>query len=234
MSGKRPRDDHETAEAGDSKKAKHGFRVGPENLPDGPWRRKVTKIKKDLILKAKVKRQYAKVKATLQKEQPPTSATATATSTAEDGTGNDQGEVKEPEIHPERQAMLHSTPDHTTDLTSARAPAAGRRRERKEEAEVNEDQMDAEDGQQQQRQWKKRRPDYYEKQLAEATRKKAEAEAREAEFKRREEEKKKRMAQRDQYRKQMAKARQPGKDGKRKLGRESQLLLDKAKRIMGA
>lgn len=26
--------------ASEVKKPKHGFRVGPENLPDGPWRRK--------------------------------------------------------------------------------------------------------------------------------------------------------------------------------------------------
>jgi hypothetical protein len=71
-----------------SKKAKHGFRVGPENLPDGPWKRKgtyikpqsisprpranrhptVAKIKKDLIVKAKVKKEYAKIKAEYQKQ----------------------------------------------------------------------------------------------------------------------------------------------------------------------
>ncbi|KAJ3506161.1 hypothetical protein NM208_g16110 [Fusarium decemcellulare] len=67
----------------EAKKPKHGFRVGPENLPDGPWRRKgfspcftlrvfstrshamliVTKVKKELIHKAKVKKAYAKIKA---------------------------------------------------------------------------------------------------------------------------------------------------------------------------
>ncbi|PHH71147.1 hypothetical protein CDD83_5264 [Cordyceps sp. RAO-2017] len=47
-----------------SKKPRRGgFRVGPDNLPDGPWRRKVTKIKKDLIHRAKVKKAYAKIKA---------------------------------------------------------------------------------------------------------------------------------------------------------------------------
>jgi hypothetical protein len=40
---------------------KKGFSVGPANLPDGTYRRKVTKIKKNLIHKAKVKKQYSKI-----------------------------------------------------------------------------------------------------------------------------------------------------------------------------
>lgn len=49
MPAKRTRDEGPSSDAGASpapddarkaKKAKHGFRVGPENLPDGPWRRK--------------------------------------------------------------------------------------------------------------------------------------------------------------------------------------------------
>lgn len=41
-------------------KKKKGFSVGPENLPDGVYRRKVTKIKESLIHKAKVRKQYSK------------------------------------------------------------------------------------------------------------------------------------------------------------------------------
>ncbi|KKF96626.1 hypothetical protein CFO_g1024 [Ceratocystis platani] len=52
------------------KKAKHGFRVGPQNLPDGPWKRKLEKAKKNLIHKAKVKKQYAKIKAQVAKDRP--------------------------------------------------------------------------------------------------------------------------------------------------------------------
>jgi hypothetical protein len=44
MSSKRPRDEDLGSDAGEKtrkvKKPKHGFRVGPENLPDGPWKRK--------------------------------------------------------------------------------------------------------------------------------------------------------------------------------------------------
>lgn len=40
MAPKRARDEDPATGAPDKKKAKHGFRVGPENLPDGAWKRK--------------------------------------------------------------------------------------------------------------------------------------------------------------------------------------------------
>lgn len=38
MAPKRPNEASEDAQ--DDKRARKGFRVGPDNLPDGPWRRK--------------------------------------------------------------------------------------------------------------------------------------------------------------------------------------------------
>ncbi|KFX93026.1 hypothetical protein O988_07033, partial [Pseudogymnoascus sp. VKM F-3808] len=61
MAPKRDREDD--AQVPQVKKVRGGFKVGPDNLPDGTWRRKVIKIKKDLIHNAKVKKSYAKVKA---------------------------------------------------------------------------------------------------------------------------------------------------------------------------
>ncbi|KFY39278.1 hypothetical protein V495_06037, partial [Pseudogymnoascus sp. VKM F-4514 (FW-929)] len=61
MAPKRDREDD--AQVPHVKKVRGGFKVGPDNLPDGTWRRKVIKIKKDLIHNAKVKKSYAKVKA---------------------------------------------------------------------------------------------------------------------------------------------------------------------------
>ena len=60
MSSKRTRDEDARPEAGGApddtrnpKKAKHGFRVGPENLPDGAWKRKgIYLIKLPSLLKA--------------------------------------------------------------------------------------------------------------------------------------------------------------------------------------
>ena len=41
------------------------------------------------------------------------------------------------------------------------------------------------------------------------------------------------MEERERFRKAMAKARSGGRDGQRKLGRESKVLLEKVKRIVG-
>ena len=46
-------------------KKRKGFSVGPANLPDGTYRRKVTKIKETLIHRAKVKKQYSKISASV-------------------------------------------------------------------------------------------------------------------------------------------------------------------------
>ena len=77
-----------------------GFSIGPKNLPDGVHkrkgviasnvlskltdRRKVQKIKENMIRKAKIKKDYAKIKAREDPALPPAST----------------------ELHPERQAML--------------------------------------------------------------------------------------------------------------------------------
>jgi hypothetical protein len=52
---------NKTRPAGDKKK---GFSVGPANLPDGVYKRKVTKIKNALIQKAKVRKEYSKTLST--------------------------------------------------------------------------------------------------------------------------------------------------------------------------
>lgn len=78
-----------------------------------------------------------------------------------------------------------------------------------------------------------KKPGYFEKEQAAADAKKKESEERRAEFERREAEKKLKLAERERFRKAMAKARTGGKNGQRKLGRESQVLLEKVKRMVG-
>lgn len=84
-----------------------------------------------------------------------------------------------------------------------------------------------------QRRPRKQRPDYYTKELAAADQAKQKAEERAAEFARRQQEREKAIADRERYRKAMAKAKEPGRDGKRKVGREGRLLLDRVKKMMG-
>lgn len=111
------------------------------------------------------------------------------------------------ELHPERQAMLDAPRDPTPPpyFDSQRRP-----RERRP-----------------------KRPKYYEKEQAFAEHQKAEAEARRAEFERRDKERKQKVEERERFRKAMAKARTGGKNGQRKLGKESKVLLERVKRIVG-
>lgn len=85
----------------------------------------------------------------------------------------------------------------------------------------------------QSRPWKEKKPAYFEKAQAEAEQKKAEAEARRLEFERRNQEKKEKIEERERFRKAMAKARTGGKNGQRKLGKESQVLLERVQRMVG-
>ncbi|CAF9942336.1 MAG: hypothetical protein ALECFALPRED_009702 [Alectoria fallacina] len=80
-----------------AKRPKKAFSVGPANLPRGLHRRKVQKIKQDLIRKAKVKKSYSKLK-----EREPCDTKLSIYSSPPP--------PEEPsallELHPERQAML--------------------------------------------------------------------------------------------------------------------------------
>ncbi|KAF5231306.1 hypothetical protein FAUST_9344 [Fusarium austroamericanum] len=188
------------------KKPKHGFRVGPENLPDGPWRRKVTKVKKELIHKAKVKKAYAKIKAREQENaQPAKTSEPAQDETPVEGAGEDKQPEEEGEkMHPTRHLML---------ADEAKA----------QENSVGEPSIDG-------NRRRTRRPGYYEKQLGKAAQLRQEQEARQAEFQRRREEREQKMADRDRYKKAMAKTRD--RNGNKKLGRESSLLLDKVRKMV--
>ncbi|KAM0465656.1 hypothetical protein ACHAPV_001711 [Trichoderma viride] len=199
-------------------KKKHGFRVGPENLPDGPWRRKVDRVKRDLIHRAKVKKEYAKIKAADQK-----AASAKARPSHGDNEGGDveddvkssqgdakggEGEEEEEKIHPTRQLMLKDEEMAQTGIDAEKSTGFS-------------------DGQRR----RTRRPGYYDKQLKKAAERREEAETKRAEFERRMEERAQKRAEREKFKKAMAKTRD--KDGNKKLGRESSLLLEKVKRLVG-
>ena len=83
------------------------------------------------------------------------------------------------------------------------------------------------------RERKNRKPGYFEKEEAYAEQKRAEAEARREEFERRDKERRQKIEERERFRKAMAKARSGGRNGQRKLGKESQVLLERVKRMVG-
>ncbi|RDW79747.1 hypothetical protein BP6252_04385 [Coleophoma cylindrospora] len=209
MAPKRPIEDD--VESSKPKKARSKFNVGPDNLPDGTWRRKVIKIKHDMIHKAKVKKAYAKIQA----QEPAATTTKSVydlpTETEDKEERDEEAATAEPsqELHPERQAML-----------SAPIPTP-----LPDQSEVYEKRIS--------QTRKGKRPAYFEKEQSFAQQKKEEAEARRLEFERREKEKRERIEERERFRKAMAKARTGGKNGQRKLGRESKVLLERVKRVVG-
>ncbi|KAI1820759.1 hypothetical protein F4861DRAFT_40125 [Xylaria intraflava] len=246
---KRPADTDD-ASGPATKKHRKGFRVGPDNLPDGPWRRKVDKIKKDLIHKAKVKNAYKKVKAaelaTSSSVSKPAATdandgsvtiVATDIGKAEDdkydendqkgGEGEEAPEQTPQQIHPERQAMLEDDEGETT-----KEARRGANRDQSSENTPSSEQQGSQRDQRLNRQ-RKKKPGYFDKALTIAERKKAEAAERAAEQARREAERQRKSEERERFRRAMAKARKPGRDGQRRLGRESGLLLEKVKKMVG-
>ena len=224
MAEKRARDAESSKPA---KKAKKGFQIGPANLPDGTHRRKgmyfplqpifwkaailtslvVKKIKEDIIYKAKLKKQYAKLKAREgdSEEAPRKSVYDREADEIADDNDNDNDDSAEPapeatlEPHPDRVKMLEEP--------EKEAPTFERRQRRT-------------------------RLDPFQKEADIARKKKEQAEARQKAREDADRERTKKIAERERFRKAMAKAR-GGPNGQRKLGRESKVLLEKAQRLMG-
>ncbi|KAH7071911.1 hypothetical protein BKA63DRAFT_534800 [Paraphoma chrysanthemicola] len=199
MASKRPHDDDTRKSA---KKQRKGFSVGPANLPDGTHKRKVQKIKKDLIHKAKLKQQYAKLKARAKDGDTPHKSVYDREDADSDSAPAEPVAKPTLEPHPDRVKMLEEkSPEPQPDNSSER-------RQRRP------------------------RPQPFKKESETARKNKEEAEARQKAREEAEKERAVRLAERERFRKTMAKAR-GGPNGQRKLGRESTVLLAKAQRIMG-
>jgi hypothetical protein len=185
----------------------------------------VDRIKKQLIHKAKVKKAYAKIK---EREQPNLAKdlkpyqTQEAEESEEDAedeeqaeeAGEEAAEDQEPpkeKMHPTRHLMLKDEDNAQTGAGKGDRDASG---------------AVSRDGERR----RTRRPGYYDKQLKKAEERRAEAEQRANEIQQRREERARKLAERERFKKAMAKTRD--KDGKKKLGRESVLLLDKVKKMM--
>ncbi|KAI1334824.1 hypothetical protein F5Y15DRAFT_420444 [Xylariaceae sp. FL0016] len=216
MAPKRPLESDSTAGPA-AKKHRKGFRVGPQNLPDGPWKRKVDKIKKDLIHKAKVKKAYKKIKAA---EIAKTSK-STSTGPEESASDDDDEETPappSPQLHPERQAMLDSDDEEEEEPAEAPEPVPAPK---------------GPDHRPQRPRTQARKPGYFDKANAAAARRKTEMEARQRAFEERDAERRRKNEERERFRRLSRKARTPAADGQRKLGRESGLLLEKVKKMVG-
>lgn len=170
------------------------------------------KIKKNLIQKARVKKSYAKLKS----REPPIDKPIPDQDNESEASWKPKAETEaEPsqELHPDRQAMLDKSRSPTPNEDHASFPGREKQIRNREPR-------------------KTRKPKYFEKEISIAENSRAEAAARREEFERNLAEKKRKTEERDRSRKAMAKARTGGKNGQRKLGRESGVLLEKVKRLV--
>ncbi|CCF36736.1 hypothetical protein CH063_08238 [Colletotrichum higginsianum] len=114
---------------GQQAKKRKGFRVGPDNLPEGPWRRKVEKKKLELIHKAKIKKAYAKIKQKELASQDSSKAqqhdtVAAAAASAKEASSDDElddvqePQTREPSNSPEPVAREAAASTPSTDATS--------------------------------------------------------------------------------------------------------------------
>ncbi|KAI5368378.1 hypothetical protein Slin14017_G034140 [Septoria linicola] len=122
MSEKRKRDGDDGS---DRKRHKKGFQVGPANLPDGTHRRKVQKIKADLIGKAKIWKDYEKLKKRGEVSEKDESIPIPASIAAEL-----EQEKEEPTVapHPDRQVLMDKEEEPEQER-SQRKPRERRKKE---------------------------------------------------------------------------------------------------------
>ncbi|CAK7565382.1 MAG: hypothetical protein SEPTF4163_003298 [Sporothrix epigloea] len=219
---KRPADDAAAAAAFHKpKRSRTGIRaVLPTS--DDAWRRKLERAKESKVIRAKTLQTYHKVKA---REL----AGKDGEEVEKRRTGPDGQAMAEPPapMHPERQARIDGQGDNVDEDDENgkynNADKKGRPRERRPPNST---------------------PSYFHKAREEAARKKAEAEARQADLERRRTEREEAVAQRKRHQKAMAKARRVdthgsrgggagGDNQRRKLGRESGVLLYQVRKMMG-
>ena len=163
----------------------------------------VQKIKQDLIRKAKVKKSYSKLK---EREAIHTKPSIYSSFLPPEETSASL------ELHPERQAMLDEP-----------------------EPAPKEKQQDQQQQQQQPRWGKPPRPKPvpFRKEALLAQQRREEGERRRKEIEEGNRQRQENLDGRERFRKAMAKARSGGRDGQRKLGRESKVLLEKVQRMLG-
>nr|POE94546.1 hypothetical protein CFP56_16786 [Quercus suber] len=197
------------------KKTKKGFSVGPANLPEGLYKRKTQKIKESLIQRAQIKKNYARLKKqnpeqdldpNLDRIPEPASLAQSRPEEGESAASVEPTPTTTP--HPDRQDLMDNEPP-SPPAPPPLAESRGGRRQRKA----------------------KNLP--FRKEHEAAQRQRAEAEERQRAREQAERERAQKREERERFRKAMAKARTGGLNGQRKLGRESAVLLEKVKRMVG-
>lgn len=216
-----------------AKKQKGGFSVGPANLPDGTYKRKVDKIKNTLIHNAKVKKKHFKVVAATKPSQDPNAIRVQklldeAEQERKERKKKQQEEQKE---HDAQMADPAEAVEEEEGVNPARK-AVIEEEEKKAEESIATEEVDAEEVEEKKGgRVKKPKTSSYMKEEAYAYRARIEREQADLERERQRAEIAKREKMREQRKKTMN---QRTKTGQFKLGKMSHMLLEKVKEQMGS
>nr|OQO29808.1 hypothetical protein B0A51_03247 [Rachicladosporium sp. CCFEE 5018] len=208
-------------------KVRKGFQVGPANLPEGMHKRKTQQIKQSLIQRALIKKDYARLKkqgkipeveglpvpASSHLDRPPSTEEADFAGFPDHNSAAPVESAPAPVIsepHPDRQTLINASVSPEPAPPAPRPPRdPNRKRERKP------------------------RPNPFQKERDAALEAQAAADERRRVREEAERERAVRMEARERERRAMAKARSAGRNGQRKLGRESGVLLARVQRMVG-
>ncbi|CAK7266805.1 hypothetical protein SEPCBS119000_002218 [Sporothrix epigloea] len=223
--GKRSADDA-AAPSHKPKRSRTGIRAA---LPtsDDAWRRKLQRAKESKVIRAKTLQTYHKVKAqALAGEENPKSETGDERVPGAAGQGSEDSAATDEQaaMHPERQARIDGDDEDQSGENENDNSADRERRPRARRP--------------------KSAPSFFQKAREEAAQKKAATEQRLADLERRRSEREEAIAQRRRHQKAVAKARRVdthggrrgatgGDNQRRKLGRESGVLLYQVRKMMG-
>ncbi|PNS15660.1 hypothetical protein CAC42_4112 [Sphaceloma murrayae] len=234
------------------RREKKPFSVGPANLPDGQWKRRNQRIKASLISKAKLRKGYAKVKASTGDEpgrevryyEEGDAGDTIERTRAEDGNDNDNDSENEEEQEQEGEGESHSADSETRDqpatggdeLLPAPEPSNDPHPDRQAmmDRAPSPPPLAARTWDRAERKQRRPRSVPFVKEQREAEERKRVAEERREARERALREREQKLEDRERFRKAMAKARTGGKNGQRKLGRESGVLLEKVRRMVGS
>ena len=185
------------------------------------------KVKKELIYKAKTKKAYAKIRA--RELGAPLPAKSTPKSKPTTSSAPELADPEEPNLS---SSDDEEEEEQETPLPPPPAPSSPPKPS--EQQQEDEAQEGPEPNEHPDRFRNRKKPSYFDKQLKEAQRRRQAAQDREAAFERRRQDRERAVQERRRMRKLSMRARERGPDGRRKLGRESEFLLEKVKKMMGA
>lgn len=187
-----------------------------------------------MIQKAKLKKQYAKLKAREQQATQENEALSRPTSHIPGSPKEDDEAVVE-HLTEQNDFDGFSTEPSEPDKTISPSPPPKKPFSAHRLSEVDEASSEqVQDERMHPDRRRRARPQTFAKEAAYASKKRAEAQERKNAKEEATRQRQQKLEGRERFRKAMAKAKAPGRDGKRKLGRESKVLLEKVQKMVAS